>query len=75
MLNSDIELLFDLTFDAKHKATCVACKESCDGGFAHTATNAKDTTKLPACKAAATYDLTKSYAFVRKSSLLRDYIR
>ena len=74
MLNSDIELLFDLTFDAKNKATCVACKESCDNGLAHTATAAKDTTNPPACKAAATYDLTKSYAFVCKFSLLRDYI-
>ena len=75
MLNSDIELLFDLTFDAKNKATCVACKDSCDDGFAHTATAARDTTKPPACKAAATYDLTKSYASVCKCSLLRNYIR
>ena len=75
MLNSDIELLFDLTFDAKNKATCVACKQSCDGDLAHTATNATDATNLPACKVAATYDKTKSYAKVCKCSFLRDYIR
>ena len=39
MLNTDIELLFDVTFDAKGKATCVPCKNSCDNGLAHTFTS------------------------------------
>ena len=61
MLNTDIELLFDVTFDAKGKATCVPCKNSCDNGLEHTFTS-ETFGMLPACNVASTYELTKSFS-------------